>query len=139
MSSDDFISLHDVYEVLQAEEKCQKTAYVMQFLWRDLSSDFDVVGPYFNSSSTLEVASTHTMVIRTMLAFSQFGFGVRALLCDGASSNCSLLKLLCGYTNNEEMDLSQPSFVSPFNGKRVHLLVCPSHQVYIYMINMQSN
>ena len=129
MSSEDFISLHDVYEGLCVDEKCQKTAYVVQFLWRDLSSDFDVVGPYFNSLSSLETTSLHSMVIRTMLIFTQFGFGVRALLCDGASSNMSLLKLLCGYTNNEEADISRPWFKSPFDGKRVHLLVCPSHQV----------
>ena len=64
-----------------------------------------------------------------MLAFCQFGFSVRALLCDGASSNLSLLKLLCGNINHEDVDLSETSFKSPFDGKRVHLLVCPSHLV----------
>lgn len=128
MSSESFISLHDVYEGLCDDDKCQKTAYVVQFLWRDLSSDFDLIGPYFTSSSSLETRSLHSMVTRTMLALSQFGFFVRALLCDGASSNLSLLKLLCGHTDNE-VDISQPSFKSPFDGKRVHLIVCPSHQV----------
>ena len=79
MSFDDFMSLHDVYDGLCQDEKCQKTAYILQFLWRDLSSDFDVVGPYFNSSTSLEVQSLHSMVIRTILAFCQFGFSV--LLC----------------------------------------------------------
>lgn len=92
MSSDDFASLHDVYEGLEIDEKCQKT-YVMQFLWRSLTSDFDVIGPYFTCPSTLETHFLHS-VTRTMLAFTQFGFGVRALLCDGASTNLSLLKLL---------------------------------------------
>ena len=64
-----------------------------------------------------------------MLAFSQFGFRVRALLCDGASSNLSLFKVLCGYTNSESIDIVKPSFKSPFDGKDVHLIVCPSHQV----------
>ncbi len=128
MSSEDFISLHDVYEGLCEDEKCQRTAYIIQFLWRDLSSDFDVVGPYFDCSLSLETQTLHAMVTRTMLVFSQFGFGVCALLCDGVSSNLSLLKLLCCYTN-KEVDISEPSFKSPFDGKRVHLLVCPSHQV----------
>ena len=65
------------------------------------------------------------MVVRTMLAFTQFDFRVRALVCDRASSNLSMLKLLCHHTNNE----IQSSFISPFDGKRVHLIVCPSHQV----------
>ena len=46
MSSDDFSSLHDVYDGLSEDEKCQKTTYIVHFLWRDLSSDFNVVGPY---------------------------------------------------------------------------------------------
>lgn len=67
-------------------------------LWRDLSSSFDVVGPYYTS---LEMQFLHSIVTKTMLVFSQFEFNVCALLCDGASSNLSLLKLLCGYVNNE--------------------------------------
>ncbi len=109
----------------------EDSIYMVQFMWRDLSSDFDVLGSYFNCSSSLEAQSLHSMVVRTMLAFSQFGFVVRALLCDGASSNLSLLKLLCGYSNCEDVDLLDSSFKSPFDGKRVHLIFCPSHQVYI--------
>jgi hypothetical protein len=122
MSAEDFVSLYDVYEGLQEDDKCQKTAYILQFLWRDLSSDFDIVGPYFNCSSSIETLSFHAMVIRTMLVFSQFCFGVRALLCDGASSNLSLLKLLCGHTNNE-VDINQPSFKSLFDRKQEHVNV----------------
>ena len=66
-----------------------------------------------------------------MLAFSQFGFQVRALLYDGASSNLSSFKVLCGYTNCEIIDITKPRFKSPFDGKDVHLIVCPSHQVNI--------
>ena len=69
-----------MYEGLCQDEKRQKTAYKVQFLWRDLSSDFDVVGPYFNCSMSLEMPYLHMMVMRTMLAFCQFGFSVRALL-----------------------------------------------------------
>lgn len=130
MCSEDLISLQDVYKGLIEDERCQKTVYIIQFLWRDLSSDFDLLGPYFNFSSSLEVQSLHSMTIRTILALSQFGFGVRGLLCDGASSNLSLMKLLCGYTNSEDVDISEVSFKSPFDGKRVHLLICPSHQVF---------
>lgn len=130
MCSDDLISLHDVYKGIIEDERCQKTVYIIQFLWRDLSSDFDVLGPYFNCSSSLEVQSLHSMVIRTMVAFTQFGFCIRALLCDGASSNLSLMKLLCGYTNSEDVDITEPSFKSPLDGKQVYLIICPSHQVH---------
>ena len=115
-----------MFEGLCENEKCQKTAYIVQFLWCDLSSNFDVVGPYYSCSSSLETQSLHSMVVRTMLVLSQFGFLVCALLCDGASSNLSLLELLCDYSNNQ-VDITQPSFKSPFGAKRVHSIVCPSH------------
>lgn len=60
------------------------------------------------------------------------GFGVRALLCDGASSNLSLLKLFCG-THDDSGSIS-PWFNSPFEGKRVFLIICPSHQVHIHFV-----
>lgn len=142
MTSDDFSSLHDVYEDLDQEERCQKTKYVVQFIWRDLSSDFDVIGPYFTIPSTMEAKYLHSLVTRTMLAFAQFGFGVKALLSDGASSNLSLMKLFCGYKDDSEKLV--PSFISPFSGEKVFLIVCPSHQVcqynYLYAgINVSVN
>ncbi len=139
MSSDEFVSLHDVYAGLNDEEKCQKTSYMLQFLWRDLSSDFSVIGPYFNCSSSVEMHFLHSMVVRSMLAFSQFGFKVRALLCDGASSNLTLMKLFCGYTNDEHIDIQRPWFTSPFDGENVYLIVCPSHQVGNFYFKCLSN
>ena len=97
MSSDDFSNLHDIYAGLPDDEGSQKTTYVIQFLWRDLSSDFDIIGPYFTIPSTMEAKFLHRIVVQTMLAFTQFGFGVRALLSDGASANLSLMKILCGH------------------------------------------
>ena len=127
MSSDDFASLHDAYDGLDADQKCEKTTYVMQFLWRDLTSDFDVIGPYFTCPSSVETCFLHSIVTRTMLAFIQVGFAVRALLCDGASSNLALLKLLCGHLNH--VDAIEPWFFSPFDSRKVFLIICPSHQV----------
>ena len=76
LSSEDLASLHDVYESLDTDEKCQKTSYIVQFLWRDLSSDFDALGPYFTVPSTMESKFLHAMVTKTMLAFTQFGFSI---------------------------------------------------------------
>ena len=92
MSSEDMKSLHDVYEGLIDDEMCQKTIYMLQFLWCDLTSDFDVLGPYFSLSSTAEAKQLHTFVTSTMIALHKYGFRTRCLLCDGASSNLSLLK-----------------------------------------------
>ena len=128
MSSDEFLSLHDIYEDLEEDEHSQKTIYVIQFLWRDLSSDFDIIGPYFTIPSTMEAKFLHGIVVRTMLAFTQFGFGVRALLSDGASANLSLMKILCEHKDASTSAIN-PWFTSPYDGKKVHLFICPSHQV----------
>ncbi|XP_044171448.1 uncharacterized protein LOC114975022 isoform X1 [Acropora millepora] len=47
LTPDDMVSLHDIYEELNANQKKMRASYVFQFLWRDLSSEFDVIGPYF--------------------------------------------------------------------------------------------
>jgi hypothetical protein len=127
MSSDDFASLHDVYEGLDRDESCQPTTYMMQFLWRDLSSKFDVIGPYFSLSSTVEAQYLHNIVVKTMLVFHQFGFHIRGLLCDGASSNLAVLKQFSNVKKGS--DTICPWFVSPFDNERVHLIICPSHQL----------
>lgn len=54
MTSKNLASLNDVYFILQPSESSKQTSYILQFLWRDLTSDFDIVGPYFTSSSTVE-------------------------------------------------------------------------------------
>ena len=62
-----------------------------------------------------------------MLAFTQFGFSVRTLLSDGASANLSLMKMLCGHVDGTG-GISR-WFTSPYDGGKVYLIVCPSHQV----------
>ena len=62
MTSDGFSSLHDIYEDLDQEQRCQNTMYVVQFMWRDLSSDFDVIRPYFNITSNMEAKYLHSLV-----------------------------------------------------------------------------
>ena len=131
MSAEDFQSLHDVYEAIDDDEACQKTTYILQFLWRDLTSDFDVIGPYFTLSSTIEARYLHSMVTKTMLAFQKYGFSVRCLLCDGASSNLALLKILCNHKESD--DVISSSFLSPYDGRNVYLIICPSHQVCIHV------
>ena len=47
MSADDLASLHDVYQTLQPSHQTEQASYVLQYMWRCLSSDFDIIGPYF--------------------------------------------------------------------------------------------
>ena len=45
MTATDLASLNDIYLLLQNSEGSKQTSYVLQFLWRDLTSSFDIVGP----------------------------------------------------------------------------------------------
>ena len=51
MTHDELASLCDVYDVLQPDYRKRQTTYVLQTLWRDLTSDFDVIGPHYTNDS----------------------------------------------------------------------------------------
>lgn len=127
MSSSDMASLHDVYESLDEEEECKKTDYILQFLWRDITSHFDVIRPYFTIAGTIEAQHLHTFVMKTLLVFNQFEFHVRALLCDGASANLALVKELCAHKKGDDISAC---FVSLMGTKFILLFVL--HIKYYY-------
>ena len=58
--------------------------------WRDLTSRFDVVGPYYTSSGALEAKFILGVVLDTVKALHLFGFS------DGASPNLSTIKSTMG-------------------------------------------
>ena len=133
-------TLQDVYESLDATEKTSKTSYVLQTLWRDLSSDYDIIGPYYTSSGGLKSKFLLACLFDAMRQFHQFNFSVVAIVCDGASSNLTALKQLCNREGAFGCAPSQPdrhevpvSFPNPFSGDDVFLLICPSHQLHVYV------
>ena len=106
MTQSDLISLSDVYEEL-CEEKLKKTTYIIfQFLWRDVSSKFDLIGPYFTSESGLDARFTTACLFEVLRALECVGFNVIGLVCDGASSNLTVLKKLYGAEGQFDLDLS---------------------------------
>lgn len=77
-------------------------------------------------------------IFDTMHLFHLYHFKIRALLCDGASSNLSVIKLLTGFgsgafgiRSNEQGNkhLVGTSFINPYDNKKTFTLICPSHQV----------
>lgn len=69
MNADDLASLHDIYQLLHQNSAVEQTSYIMQFLWRDLTSSYDIVGPYFTSSETFSAKVIHTCVLETIQLF----------------------------------------------------------------------
>ena len=58
------------------------------------------------------------------------------MICDGASSNLTLLKMLVGRRGSLGYNEAQgdkhaipASFTNPFSGDKVFVIICPSHQV----------
>ena len=58
MSPDDISSLRDIYKDLSTSQSTDDTTppltkYIHQFIWRDMSSKFDLIGPYFTSAAPM--------------------------------------------------------------------------------------
>ena len=96
MSHDDIANLLDVYKSLDPDAATRSTAYILQFLWQDLTSSFDVVGAYYTSSKTIESKYILGVVLETMKIFHLYGFNTCVLVCDGASSNLTTIKTTMG-------------------------------------------
>lgn len=137
MTHEDMSCLHDVYQALDPDALTKSTTYILQFLWRDLTSSFDVVGPYYSNSGSFESKFIVGVVLETVKVFHLFGFQTSLLICDGASCNLTAIKSTMEtsgiFGRNPSLadpDEIKPSFVNPFDpSKHIYWLICPSHQV----------
>ena len=136
MNPEDMSSFHDAFQLVEETSATKQTSYILQFLWRDLTSSFDVVGPYFTSSSQLESKFIVSCILQSLRVFYLYGFHTYALVCDGASSNVSALKLSCGtsgaygHSTFDDRYRVEPYFSNPFDpDRKLFWMICPSHQV----------
>ena len=137
MTSKDQASLNDVYKLLKDADDSKQTSYILQFLWRDLTSEYDIVGPYFTSSSTVDAKFVMSCVFETIRLFQFHRLKTSLVVCDGASSNISAIKASHrfhgAYSVNEKLDdkyMIEPWMINPFNPpQKLFWLICPSHQV----------
>lgn len=136
MTSDEMRSLQDVYDIMDIGCKTEKTSYVLQTLWRDCTSEFDIIGSYYTSSSTMKSKALLPCLMNAIYQFHLFHFETSLIICDGASANLSLLEALCGregaylHDNSQTDKFAVPvSFTNPFTGSKIFQMICPSHQV----------
>ena len=122
MTPKDLASLTDVYSLLQDSDAKKQTSYVLQFLWRDLTSEYDIVGPYFTCSTTVEGKFVLACVLETVKLFQSHGLKTSVLMCDGGSSNIATIKASHGYhgayslnKNNTDKHEVDPWMLNPFN------------------------
>lgn len=89
MAPDELPISHDVY-TSAIQSGWQKASYSVQFLWRDLTSGYDMIGPYFPVPSSRDSIILQEFFMLCLKAFTVFSFRVVIVLCDGASSNLTL-------------------------------------------------
>ena len=59
-------SLHDVFQLFDKDHHTKQTSYILQFLWRDLTSSFDIVGSYYTSNETMPAKVACSCVFQTI-------------------------------------------------------------------------
>ena len=96
MSKEDCSQIRDIFAKSDEHHEPQAAQYVLQFLWRDLSADFDLVGPYYTASQHLNQQFLMGCLMETMRFLHAYGFAVTCLVCDGAATNLSLIKTTLG-------------------------------------------
>ena len=148
LTHDDMASLHDIYQELSKDDKTKKASYILQFLWRDVVTNVDIIGPYYTSQEGLDHKFIMSCVMETMHLFYMYDFHVVLLTCDGASANLKLLKLLCSgdcgvypILENEGIRRFEVpnNFRNIYTGGDVHVLICPSHQLKNLMAALYSS
>ena len=77
MNSDECVFVRDIYKDIDNADQAPVAAeYFLQFLWRDLSSDFDVIGPHYATARTMDSNFTHACTMDALEAFQAFNFKV---------------------------------------------------------------
>lgn len=141
MMPDQLPFLTDIFESVEAS-RAIKTSYVLQFLWRDLTSSYTIIGPHFACERSWGHDFLYDCVMRTIKLFSLYSFRIKVLVCDGASSNLALVKILAGHKSmalptdqqgeGTSKFLPDMEFANPFDpheDNKVFPIICPSHQV----------
>ena len=98
MTHEEMASLADIYKTIYDNGYAAQTTYILQFLWRDLTSNYDIIGTYFTSTGTVDSNFTLSCVLDIVKLFQCHGLLTSLFVCDGASSNLSLIKATHGFS-----------------------------------------
>ena len=69
MSSQEQANLQDIFALFDPTSRLKQTSYILQFLWRDLTSSFDIVGPYCTSENPMTAKFVMACVLETVKLF----------------------------------------------------------------------
>jgi hypothetical protein len=114
----------------------QGVAYILQYVWRDLSCKFDLIGPYFISDRAFSEAELmqHQQAVETFL--HQWGFTVRAAMMDGTSTNLAVFRALCTKGANKPTPrwYKTPYYESKY-GHKIYVMIDPTHLMVRTMLS----
>ena len=96
MSAEEMTSLQDIFTLLDEEPGVERATYVMQTLWRDLTSECDIVRPHYTSHGTFDAKFMLACIHDTLCKFKAHNFHVPVIVCDGATANLTASKVLMG-------------------------------------------
>lgn len=148
MDSDSLIGLSDIFACSTDRDAVGLQAeYSIQFLFRDLFSSMDTIGPCFMMNRSMSATTIDCVVRETIAAFYRQDFRILALIFDGASSNMSYVKnmfeerIYGSFGKSCQVDFigkTLPSHIERFRvpssvphpfepDGRLFVIVCPSH------------
>ena len=132
MDKNEYTFLKDIFEESDVSEP-RGAEYILQFLWRDLTSTYDVIGSYFLSPKSVDSVFITASLYETTRTLHAYNFRVMRLVCDGDATNLNVLKSTLGvtgaFTNIADSRLDM-SFINPFDIKlKCHWIICPAHQL----------
>jgi hypothetical protein len=136
MTHTQMASMEDIYQSLNGDQ-AQQTSYILQFLWRDLTSDYDIIGPYFTSPKTMDSKFILSCVLETVKLFHLHGLVTSLIVCDGAATNLCTIKATHGISGAYSINKGAsdpyevcPCMMNPFNPPNfIYWLICPTHQL----------
>lgn len=95
MTAKDMCSLQDVFETPTVDGQ-QRSEYVLQCIWRDMTGRFDIIGAYYSAPQSLNARFTAVCVRDALRLFHAYKFKCCALVFDGASTNLTMVKTMMG-------------------------------------------
>ena len=81
--------LNNVYTLLQSSESSNQASYILQFLWRDLASEFDVI---FTSANSVDAKYFLACILEAVKLFQLYNSKTSILVCDGGSAKVAAIK-----------------------------------------------
>lgn len=91
---DQYADLLDPYAYLDCQSQNRPAEHILQFIWRDVRRNFDVLGGRFSFPNAIEAKQLLPCLKETLVLFHRFKFGVMAVISDFGKPNVKVMEHL---------------------------------------------